>query len=167
MRYDNIGSYLMAGRWVAMFRRCGAGVGVCFAGVVFLAGCGSDGTSGPSPAEATPVEGASSSTAQELGIPDAVIVCQPGMVDTTATVDDVPEWPGPLPLEFMEPSFPSGSCGTLTGQEARVVYEAAVEHPASLLEEGRLEEGGDLVDTTDALWALEGVVAWLVVEPQW
>ncbi|MCY1658881.1 hypothetical protein BFG51_08025 [Dietzia alimentaria] len=89
------------------------------------------------------------------------------MVDTTATVADVPEWPGPLPSEFMEPSFPSGSCGTLTGQEARFAYEAAVEHPAALLEEGRLDEGGDLVDTADALWALEGVVAWLAVEPQW
>ena len=150
-----------------MLRRYGARVGACFAGAALVAGCGSDGTSGPAPTEATPVESAPSPTARELAFPESVIVCQPGMVDTTATVDDVPEWPGPSPSEFVEPNFPSGSCGTLTGQKARVTYEAAIEHPAALLEEGRVEEGRDLVDTTDALWALEGVVAWLVVEPQW
>lgn len=150
-----------------MFARYAAGAGACLAGVALLTGCGSDGASSSSPAEATPVESTPSSTAPELAVPGEVIVCQPGLVDTTATVDDVPEWPGPAPTEFMEPSPPSGACGTLVGQEARVAYEAAVEHPAALLEEGRLEEGGDLVDTTDALWALEGVVAWLVVEPQW
>ena len=150
-----------------MFGRYAAGVGACFAGVALLAGCGSGDTSGSTSTETAPVESTHSSAAQELTVPEEVIVCQPGFVDTTATVDDVPEWPGPLPSEFMEPNFPSGVCGTLPGQEARVVYEAALEHPAALLEEGRLEEGGDLVDTTDALWALEGVVAWLVVEPQW
>lgn len=67
----------------------------------------------------------------------------------------------------MEPKYPSGLCGILTGSEVEVAYEAAVKHPAALLEEGRVENGEGLSDTNDALWAVEGVVTWLVVEPQW
>ncbi|WP_216695115.1 hypothetical protein [Dietzia psychralcaliphila] len=90
------------------------------------------------------------------------------MVDTALTVADVPEWPGPAPSEFMESNYPSGLCGTLTGPEAKHVYEAALEHPIALLQEGQLlEEGEILSGTPDALWASEGVVVWLVVEPHW
>lgn len=89
------------------------------------------------------------------------------MVDTALTADDVPEWPGPAPSEFMEPDNPSGLCGTLTGPEANVVYEAALEHPTALLEEGQLEDGEILNDAPSALWESEGVIVWLVVEPQW
>lgn len=78
-----------------MLRRYAAGVGACFVGVALLAGCGSDGTSGPVPTEATPVENTPSSTAQARAIPEEVVVYQPGMVDTALTVADVPEWPGP------------------------------------------------------------------------
>jgi hypothetical protein len=147
--------------------RYATGVGAFLAGVALLAGCGNVGSSGPSPTEATSVESSPSSSTQEVAVPGEVIVCQPGLVDTTATVDDVPEWPGPAPTEFMKPTPSSGACGALTGADARVAYEAAVQYPAALLEEGRLAEGENLSDTTDALWALEGVVAWLVVEPQW
>lgn len=153
-----------------MLRRYAAGyLGASFLGVALLAGCGSDGTSSSSPAEAPPVESTPSSTTQELAIPEEVIVCQPGMVDTALTVDDVPAWPGPSPSEFEMPTPTPASrgCGTLTGPEAKVVYEAAVNHPAALLEEGRLASGKDLSDTSDALWAVDAVIAWLVVEPQW
>jgi hypothetical protein len=150
-----------------MLRRYTAGVGACFVGVALLAGCGGDGTSGPVPTEVPPVESAFSSTAQALAIPEDVIVCQPGMVDTALTVADVPEWPGPAPSKFMEPNYPSGQCGTLSGPEAKDVYEAALEHPTALLEEGQLEEGEILSGTPGALWASEGVIVWLVVEPQW
>lgn len=150
-----------------MFGRYAAGVGACFTGVALLAGCGSGGTSGSSSTEMAPVESAPPSTAQERAIPEKVIVCQPGMVDTALTVDDVPEWPGPAPSEFMEPNYPSGLCGTLTGPEAKDVYEAALEHPTALLEEGQLEEDEIMSGTPDALWASEGVIVWLVVEPQW
>lgn len=145
-----------------MLRRYAAGVGACLAGVALVAGCGSDGTSGSSSAESVP-----SSTAQELAIPEEVIVCQPGMVDTALTADDVPEWPGPAPSEFMEPNYPSGLCGTLTGPEAKDVYDAALGHPTALLEEGQLGDGEILNDAPNALWASEGVIVWLVVEPQW
>ena len=154
------------GNGVAVMGRYAAGFGACLAGVVLLAGCGNAGSSNPSPTEAIPIESSPSSATQELAIPEEVIVCEPGAVDTARTVDEVPEWPGPAPSEFMEPRYPSGQCGTLTGLEARVVYEAALEHPAALLEEGRLESGGSLSNTI-ALWASEGVIVWLVVEPQW
>lgn len=88
-------------------------------------------------------------------------------MDTALTVDGVPEWPGPAPSKSMEPNYPSGQCGTLTGPEAKDVYEAALEHPTALLEEGQLEEGEILSGTPDALWASEGLIEWLVVEPQW
>ena len=150
-----------------MFGRYAAGVGACFAGVALLAGCGSGDTSGSTSTETAPVESAPSSTAQEIAIPEKVIVCQPGMVDTALTVNDVPEWPGPAPSKVMEPNYPSGLCGTLSGPEAKDVYEAALEHPTALLEEGQLEEGEILSGAPDALWASEGVIVWLVVEPQW
>lgn len=132
-----------------------------------MAGCGNESSSGPPPTEGASVENSPPSPAQELAIPEKVVVCQPGMVDTALTVDDVPEWPGPPPSDFMDPTYPSGLCGTLTGPEAQIVFEAAVKHPAALMEEGRVESGEGLSDTSDALWASEGVIVWLVVEPQW
>lgn len=152
---------------VAVIGRYAKGVGACVAGVALLAGCGNDGTSGPPSKEATTVASSPASAPQELAIPERVNVCQPGMVDTALTIDDVPTWPGPAPSEFIDQKSPSGLCGTLTGPEAQVVYEAAVKHPAALLEEGHFERGEGVSDTPDALWASEGVIAWLVVEPQW
>lgn len=52
-------------------------------------------------------------------------------------------------------------------QKRRDVYEAALEHPTASLEVGQLEGGEILSGTPDALWASEGVIVWLVVEPQW
>lgn len=151
-----------------MLKRTATTVGAGLAAVALLAGCGNAGTPDAPPVESASTAGPpTSETAQELAVPDQVVVCQPGLVDTTATVDDVPAWPGPAPSEFMEPTPPSGACGTLTGEQAQVAYDAAVQHPAALLEEGRLDHDRDLSDTTDALWASEGVVAWIVVEPRW
>lgn len=128
-----------------------------------IAGCGSE---DPDPA-ATAEQDTSSATqatttVEEPAVPSEVRVCQPGAVDTTATVDDVPKWPGPKPVDFMAPTPPSGACGTLTGEDAKVVYEAALTHPGAILEAG--EAPGD---TSDALWGLGTVVVWLVVEPVW
>lgn len=150
-----------------MPRRYATAVGACLAGVALLAGCGNDGSSAQSATEEATAAGSPSSEAtQERAIPERVIVCEPGMIDTALTVDDVPKWPGPPPRDFIELNHPSGPCGTLTGPEAEAVYEAAVNHPAALLEEGRLESGENLSNTI-ALWAVEGDIAWLVVEPQW
>lgn len=153
-----------------MLKRNAVVVGAGLVGVTLLAGCSSSDASGTSPVAATSTSTSGPSSpeaAQERAVPEQVIACQPGMVDTFLTVDDVPTWPGPPPSDFMEPKYPSGLCGTLTGSEAEVAYEAAVKHPAALLEEGRVENGEGLSDTNDALWAVEGVVTWLVVEPQW
>ena len=151
-----------------MSTRYAAALGVCLAGVALLAGCGDQGSSAPAPTGEVSAAGLSSAKAtQERALPERVVVCEPGMVDTALTVDEVPKWPGPSPRQFIELNHPSGSCRTLTGPEARVVYEAAVKHPAALLEEGRVEGGQSLSGTSDALWAVEGVIAWLVVEPQW
>lgn len=142
-------------------------VRACLASVALLAGCGNEVPSGSSPAEERQAESLSPSAPQVLALPERVIVCQPGMVDTALTADDVPEWPGPPPSEFIEPDHPLGPCGTLTGSQAKGAYEAAVNHPVALLEEGRLEQGDTLSDTLDALWSSEGVIIWLVVVPQW
>lgn len=151
-----------------MIKRYAIVVGAGLAGAALFAGCGSAGSSTTSPIEATSTSVSSSPEAtHERAVPGQVIVCQPGMVDTFLTLDDVPTWPGPPPSDFMEPNYPSGLCGTLTGSEAEVAYEAAIKHPLALLEEGRVENGESLNDTSEALWAVDGVVAWLVVEPQW
>ena len=151
-----------------MIKRYVTAVGAGLTGITLLAGCGNGGSSGTPAVQATSSGSSpSSETTRELPVPEQVIVCQPGMVDTFLTVDDVPTWPGPPPSDFMEPNYPSGLCGTLTGSEAKIAYEAAIKHPAALLEEGQVENGDGLSDTPDALWAVEGVVAWLVVEPRW
>lgn len=147
-----------------MGRRPASVIGAVLAGTALVvAGCGSDDpapatTAEPDPAATTQATG----TAEEPAVPREVIVCEPGLVDTAATVDDVPEWPGPRPADFMSITPSSGACGTLTGPDAQVVYEAALDHPGALLEEG--EEPGD---SSDALWALDTVVVWLVVDPVW
>ena len=138
-------------------------VGAVLAGTgVVLAGCGSD---DPAPATPTALEtptATEETTAEASAVPDEVTVCEPGLIDTAMSPHDVPAWPGPRPVDFMEPAPPSGACGTLTGDEARLVWEAASDHPDALLEED--EEPGD---ATDALWSLDGVVVWLVVETVW
>lgn len=92
------------------------------------------------------------------------MVCQPGLVDTNATVDDVPAWPGPPLTEFMDSTGPWGACGTLADSEAHVVYQAALEHsdPGAIVEEG--EEPSD---DPGALWGLDSTVLLLVVQPRW
>jgi len=146
------------------------GAGLAATGLLVACGSGSGDSLRPPPTpEATVESSVSSDAQQEPAAPQSVIVCQPGMVDTALTADDVPAWPGPPPAEFELPAptpAPRG-CGMLTGPQARTVYEAAVAHPAALLEEGHLESGDDLSDTSDALWGLDGMVVWIVVEPQW
>lgn len=122
-----------------------------------LASCGSD---DPEPA-ATP-EQDTTTTSEAPAVPDEVIVCQPGLVDTPVAVEDVPVWPGPEPVDFMDMTPASGACGTLTGEEAKTVYEAALQNPGSIREEA-VEPGVP----GDALWSLDTVVVWLVVEPVW
>jgi len=150
-----------------MIRGYATGACACVAGVALLAQCDAPSKSGPFPAEAPSVDRVPPSATLEYAIPKAVIVCQPGMVDTALTVSDVPEWPGPRPSEFMEPSYPSGLCGTLAGQEAKDVYDAALQRPPALLEEGQLEKSASLSETSRALWGSAGDIVWLVVEPQW
>lgn len=156
---------------VAMFRRYATGVGACLAGVALLAGCGNEGSSGPSPTgEASAASTPSSEATQELATPEQVIVYKLVPVDIYETVEEVPAWPGPAPSEFMKPYPPSeesgpltNMSGTLTGPEAQVVYEAAVNHPDP---DAILREGDDVAETY-ALWGLEDSVVMLVVEPQW
>ncbi len=146
-----------------MIARFATGVGAVLTGVALLAGCGNGGSPGRLSVETTSAGTSPSSEATpERAVPEQVIVHQPGFIDTYLTVDDVPAWPGPAPSEFMKPDPPSGMSGTLTGPDARAVYEAAGTHPDALLEEGE-DPGG----ASDALWGLEGIVRWLVVEPRW
>lgn len=84
--------------------------------------------------------------AATVSVPDRVVVHQPGFVDIGFSAEEVPVWPGPDPYEFLEPSPPSGSRGEITGEQAEVVYAAALDNP------------GDL-------WNVGGIVRWLVVEP--
>ena len=147
-----------------MIKRYATAVGAGLAGIALLAGCGNGGSSSGTPStettstEATPT----SETTNERTAPDRVIVYQPGLIDTYLTVDDVPAWPGPDPSEFLQPNTPSGMSGTLTGPEAQVAYEAALDHPDALI-----EEGADPDNATAAFWGFEGIVLLLVVEPQW
>ena len=155
---------------VAMMRRHAVAVGVGLAAFGLVAACGSGGSSGQAPASESADEGSTSSEASpEPVVPDSVLVCQPGMVDTALTADDVPAWPGPPPSEFEMPAASPvvRGCGTLTGPVAHAVYQAALAHPAALLDEGRLERGEGLSDTSDALWGVDGLVEWIVVEPRW
>lgn len=122
----------------------------------FAAGCGSAGSSDTADSESSVL-----SYWPIVSYPDHVIVYRPGMVDTSLTIDDVPDWPGPAPSEFLEPHYPSGEVGVLTGQDMRIVFDTALEHHA-VLKEGQAPNA-----LTGALWAAEGVVQWLVVDPQW
>lgn len=146
-----------------MIKRYATAVGAGLTGIALLAGCGNGGSPGTPSTETTSTEATpTSETTNERTAPDRVIVYQPGFIDTYLTVDDVPAWPGPDPSEFLQPDPPSGMSGTLTGPEAKVAYEAALEHPDALI-----EEGADPDNATAAFWGFEGIVLWLVVEPQW
>ncbi len=148
-----------------MIKRYATAVSAVLTGIALLAGCGNGGSSGTPPVETTSTGSSpSSDTTHERAIPEQVIVYQPGLVDTNATVDDVPAWPGPPLTEFMDSTGPWGPSGTLTGPDAQVVYEAAVEHgdPDALLEEG--EEPSD---ASGSFWGLDNVVVLLIVQPQW
>lgn len=146
-----------------MIKRYATAVGAGLTGIALLASCGNGGSSGMPSVEATSTATSpSSEAADERTAPDQVIVHRPGFIDTYLTVDDVPAWPGPAPEEFLQPSPPSGMSGTLTGPQAQVAYEAALEHPDALIEEGE-----DPNEATAAFWGFEGIVLWLVVEPQW
>lgn len=162
-----------------MRRRHSSPIGAVLTGTALvIAGCGS-GDPGPAPqagessttaaqAAATAAQttaaqtAAAPATAEKGAVPDEVRVCQPGLVDTAATVDDVPKWPGPKPADFMTITPSSGTCGTLTGEDARVVYEAALDNPGAILEEG--QQPGD---PAGGLWGLDTVVVLLSVEPIW
>lgn len=153
-RYDQL-------RVHAMIKRYTTGVGAGLAGIALLAGCG-NGESPGTPSTGTTSNQATPEATTEHAVPDQVIVYRPGFIDTYLTVDDVPAWPGPDPSEFLQPDPPSGMSGTLTGPEAQVAYEAALDHPDALI-----EEGADPDNATAAFWGFEGIVLWLVVEPQW
>lgn len=89
---------------------------------------------------------------------------QPGLVDTNATVDDVPAWPGPALNDFMDSHGSWGAHGTLTGSEAETVYRSAVEHrdPDALVAEQE-----ELTNQSGSFWGLDGVVVLLIVQPLW
>lgn len=144
-----------------MTKRYGIAVAAGVAGIaLFATGCGSAEASGAGittwslPYAYTPL----------TSYPDRVIVYRPAMLDTGLTVDDVPQWPGPDPSEFLENppagGITSGESGTLTGNDAHTVYRAARNRDVLL------QEGQDPIDVTDALWAVDGDVQWLVVAPQ-
>ncbi|RVW02425.1 hypothetical protein EF834_12665 [Rhodococcus spongiicola] len=119
-------------------RRAVAGVAV--AGLALAAvGCGSGGNEA--------IEGTGTSVAETTEpVPDRVSVCRPALVDTPISADELPVWPGPDPSEFLEPNPPSGECGEIGGEQASAVYLAALDNP-------------------DALWNVDGIVRWLVVDP--
>lgn len=161
-----------------MRRRHSSPIGAVLTGTALvIAGCGS-GDPDPAPQAgensttaaqtaaaqptATATQTAAPATAEKGAVPDEVRVCQPGLVDTAATVDDVPKWPGPEPADFMTITPSSGTCGTLTGEDARAVYEAALDHPGAIFEEG--QQPGD---PAGGLWGLDTVVVLLSVEPIW
>ncbi|MGO1963913.1 MAG: hypothetical protein ACTH2Y_00225 [Corynebacterium sp.] len=96
---------------------------------------------------------------ESTNLPQDIVVYRPGMLDNDLTQDDVPLWPGPDPDDFLAPHSPSGESGELSGDDAEVVYRAALDNPGSLLEEGR-----DPSDATSAVWWVDGGAQWLVVE---
>ena len=141
-------------------------VGAAVTAVVLLAaGCGGGGSSDPALLQTTSSPSASPSEASgERAVPEQVTVYQPGLIDTDATVDDVPAWPGPAPDEFMDSHGPWGAYGTLSGTDAEVVYKAAVEHPDP---DALVAEGKEPTDQSGSFWGLDGVVVLLFVQPQW
>ena len=148
-----------------MVKRYNSAIVASLAGVAFLASCGIGGSAGPPPVERASTESSpTSEAAHERAVPDQVIVYQPGLVDTNATVDDVPAWPGPPLTEFMDSTGPWGASGTLADSEAHVVYQAAVEHPNP---DAIVEEGEEPSGSSGAFWGLDGVVVLLFVQPQW
>ncbi|MFI7161955.1 MULTISPECIES: hypothetical protein [Rhodococcus] len=115
-------------------------VGVAITGLVLaVAGCGSgDGEAAEGPGIAV--------AAETKQVPDRVTVHRPGLIDTSISPFDVPEWPGPHPSEFLEPNPPSGESGEIAGDQAAATYAASLDNP-------------------DALWNVGGTVQWLVVDP--
>ncbi|MGJ0183644.1 hypothetical protein [Corynebacterium glyciniphilum] len=95
-------------------------------------------------------------------VPDTVVVYRPGAIDNNFTADDVPAWPGPDPSDVLEPNPPSGERGTISGDDAAAVYQAALENPETLLQDGQAPR-----DVTGAVWWVNNHAEWLVVEPQW
>ncbi len=85
-------------------------------------------------------------TAEAEPLPDRVAVHQPAFLDNNIPPESLPTWPGPHPSEFLKPSPPSGSSGEIAGEQAGIVYVAALDNP-------------------DAIWNVRGIVQWLVVEP--
>lgn len=120
---------------------------------LLLAGCGgsSQDTSGPTD---------TSEPAAALGSPGTVTVFRPGMLDTDLSPGDVPDWPGPAPADFLGPGSPSCERGELTGEDAELVHDAAVDHPEALLQDGQ-----DPREASGALWSVDDNIEWLVVEP--
>lgn len=95
---------------------------------------------------------------ESANLPQDITVYRPGMLDNDLTQDDVPLWPGPAPDDFLSPHSPSGESGELSGDDAEVVYQAALDNPGSLLEEGQ-----DPSEMTSAVWWVDGGAQWLVV----
>ncbi|MGP9723603.1 hypothetical protein ACT3SZ_06265 [Corynebacterium sp. AOP40-9SA-29] len=95
---------------------------------------------------------------ESTNLPQDITVYRPGMLDNDLTQDDVPLWPGPDPDDFLSPHPPSGESGELSGDDAEVVYQAALDNPGSLLEEGQ-----DPSDMMSAVWWVDGGAQWLVV----
>lgn len=156
-----------------MRRQRGTAVAVALVGVALAAaGCDSgdfQSADGAGTAVATSAtsqnqspSGAVGETMQAQRAPERVVVHRPGLLDTSLTVEDVPAWPGPDPSEFLTPHYPSGESGELTGGDAARVYAAALGRSGALIEEDQ-----ELPKYPDrAVWAAEGDVQWLVVEPQ-
>lgn len=154
-----------------MIKRYVTAVGAGLTGIALLAGCGNGGSSGTPSVQATSSGSSpSSETTPEGPIPEQVTVHKLVPIDIYETVEEVPAWPGPAPSEFMKPyprSEESGPLtnmsGTLTGPEAQVVYEAALDHP----DPNAILQEGDIPAETNAQWGLEDSVVTLAIEPQW
>lgn len=129
---------------------------------LLLSACSADDQTDAQPSSSTATTSVAESEQVTEPVPDTVVVYRPGAIDNNFTADEVPAWPGPDPSDVLEPNPPSGERGTISGDDAAAVYQAALENPETLLQDGQAPR-----DVTGAVWWVNNHAEWLVVEPQW